>query len=109
MPKIEMKVLKAHVYAGRRHQPGDRYQAIGASDARLVAALGWAAESPQELSPPELPPAAPPPRAVPSEPAKPTEPAGAGQSVPASTTEDGALSEKPKRQYKRRDMTADEV
>lgn len=40
--KIPMVTLRAHVYAGRRLNPGDRFEATGQGDASLLKAIGRA-------------------------------------------------------------------
>jgi hypothetical protein len=60
MPRVPLVARKAHVYAGRRLQPGDRFEAQGTDDARVLKAIGVAV-SPDDLpkaDPPSLPPGA---------------------------------------------------
>lgn len=84
---IPMVALKPQIYAGRRRAAGALFDARGQSDARLLIALGRADFAPApavgeiapEISPQFLPPVGAEPEVAP----------------------------KPKRQYKRRDMTAE--
>jgi outer membrane biosynthesis protein TonB len=133
MTKIALVSLQRHVYAGRRFKPGDEFEARGQSDARLLIALKRADFAPamQEPEPQpaaatvaavELPIAAPvaiepapPPDAATDAPsaetAEPTptpaddQPAEQPTQAPAETAP--AEPVKPRRTYRRRDMTAE--
>lgn len=87
-----MTTLKPHRYASRSLVPGDEFEASG-RDARILAALGRA----RLVEPPSAPAG------------EPTQPADAEQrsedAPPAEPPADEAP--KPKRKYKRRDMTAE--
>ncbi len=78
--------IKNHRYAGKKRKVGDTYQVRNSSDATLMKALGWA---------------------VPEVTEKPSAPVKTVTAVKPSvdTTEEPV---KPKRAYKRRDMTAEE-
>lgn len=134
MTKIALVSLQRHVYAGRRLKPGDEFEARGQSDARLLIALKRADFAPAVPEPEpelaaapaavvELPIAAP----VAIEPAPApevvtTDAPSADAAEPAPTPVDEQPAEqppqapaesapaepvKPRRQYKRRDMTAE--
>lgn len=75
------------MYAGRRIKPGEVFEANGASDARVLIAIGRADFAPALPTPEPLPE----PVVIPQWPETQDEPAP-----------------KPKRQYKRRDMTAED-
>lgn len=78
------------MYAGRRIKPGEVFDVNGASDARVLIAIGRADFAPAVQIP---------------EPVQAPEPV----IVPRwSDLEDEAPAPKPKRQYRRRDMTAEE-
>lgn len=52
---MQMTTLKAHRYANRQYKAGDEYEAK-ATDVRLIKALGWAKETPPNPAPPADPP-----------------------------------------------------
>ena len=106
MPKIQMTCLKPMQYAGRRVQAGDQFEAYGESDARVLTAIGKAARytpAPVVVIVPKIVPRAiltTTPRAhVPPLPLPP---------APALTADETDDETKTKRQYRRRDLTADE-
>ncbi len=117
---VQMITLKAHVYANKRLTAGERFEATGQSDARLLTALGRATLAPADVPREALPPAKPEERKLAAKPpaeAKPTpdrlfftrqfaEPPATATTMPGST-EPTAADEKPKRSYKRKDMTAE--
>lgn len=90
--KIQMMTVREHVYAGRRLKPGDAFDATGKSDARLLEAIG---------------------RAVYSRSLPPAEPVKAEPVVEAPASESAQSEEvpgeyvRPKRQYRRRNLTAE--
>ncbi len=125
---VQMITLRAHVYQNKRLAPGTRFEATGQSDARLLAALGRATLAPVDV-PREASPAPAPAKAEERKPAaKPTaeakaesdrlfftrqfsEPpaAAAATTMPAPPQPGAAVDEeiKPKRAYRRKDMTAE--
>jgi hypothetical protein len=77
--------LKTHHYAGQQHKAGEAYEARTARDARLLKALGYVAEENASANTPASPLPAPEP------------------SPPGEVSDDY----KPKRRYRRRDLTAE--
>lgn len=97
---IKMIFKSARPYGGRRVAAGQAVTVPGQSDARLLSALGWASVAPADPPPPvaeELPADKP----ADERPESPVE-----KSEAAEDDADGAAP-KGKRQYRRRDMTAD--
>lgn len=97
---MKMVALKSFTYAGKRINPGDPFDAVGRSDARLLKALKRADDAP----PPTPPAAEPPPPPYRSR-------ALVADDVAAPTA---TAAEKPtavapaaKRPYKRRDTVAE--
>lgn len=89
--KITMITKKPHIYAGKRLALGNEFEVAGRDDARLLEALGRAERKPKIVAP-----SAPIPtyyRPIITVP----------RTVEVAAESDG----KPKRQYKRRDMTAE--
>ena len=114
MPKITMTCLKPMQYAGRRVQAGQQFDAHGENDARLLVAIGKAAR----YTPPVVPVyVAPKSRAILTttpqsifqpEPVPTVEAVATDTAVTADDAEVHDADEKPKRQYRRRDLTAEE-
>lgn len=77
---MQMTTLKAHRYGGKQNRPGDLIE-VRSSDVRLVRAMGWAKDAP--TSDPDAP------------------------AVPARHDLATVTAAKPKRAYRRRDMTAE--
>lgn len=46
---VTMTALKSHVYAGKRREFGDTYEASGWSDANLLKAIGYAFDAPKPI------------------------------------------------------------
>jgi hypothetical protein len=93
--KIAMIATKSQVYAGRRIEPGTRFEVNGSGDARLLTAIGRAIEAPPAPEPAPAPVA---PRQI----ARVFLP-----KVDATETPDESDAPKVKRTYRRRDMTAE--
>jgi len=132
---IRMISMKAHRYGGRQLKVGDEFDAVGRSDVRLLRALGRAEVTAAVVPAVEAPPAAAPaafgrsrpratttPERAASTPAPPPVPVPApapvvqpaALDVPAApapaASKDAAAdddADKPKRLYKRRDLTAE--
>ncbi len=132
MPRIPLIARRSFLYAGRRLERGAEFGARTQSDARLLIAIGHAEFAPQvdaEADPEALqvvviapapaaavvetsaetaaevpadPPAQPPAEAPSAEPVAETSPAAA----PADG-EESPRTGKPRRQYRRRDLTAE--
>lgn len=77
---MQMTTLKAHRYANKQRKPGEDYE-VRASDVRLLRALGWVKPKAPEPEPPAEPPR---------------------HDLGTLTAAD-----RPKRAYRRRDMTAE--
>jgi hypothetical protein len=115
---IPMISLQAHVYAGKRLNPGDKFECRGQSDARVLRALGRAIDY---TAPPE-PVHAPartytPPGTYSTAAVKPqwradvtadAEPKDLEAEEPPQIGSDDHDAPKPKRDYRRRDMKAEE-
>lgn len=121
---VHMKATKAFPYAGRRLAVGDEFDARGKQDARLLIAIGKAVEFTPEVEAkypqqhaasvfkPNIPksledvlPAGAAPDVDQVHPTTVTVDSVVTNSLPAEPTE-VVPAEKPKRQYRRRDMTA---
>lgn len=109
---IPMIARKPIVYAGKRIAKGGRFSARGAQDARLLEAIGHAVKAPVAQVPMPAPF-----HEVRAKPSTYTYRATAPKPIAEATvdsasghTSDDVSSRtgKPKRQYKRRDMTAEE-
>jgi len=85
---MQMTALKAHRYGPRQYRPGDEYEAKQ-TDVRLIKALGWAKETPPR---PATPPAERP---------------RLRMAAIAASAPETAAAEKPKRSYRRRDLSAE--
>jgi len=98
----EMITIKAHRYAGKMRAPGDKYEASGQNE-KLVKALGWAKVAP----PPDyfVPEPEPKPRSYARRDLAAAEVSAA---EPAPSTEPDAEAPRPKRAYRRRDLTAED-
>lgn len=114
MAKIPLIARRSFLYAGRRLAAGVEFGARTQSDARLLLAIGHADFAPQGPAEPEqpqpwsLPPAEPPaPVAAVVEAPVDEAPAEAPAEVPASESAAEAQPVKPRRQYRRRDLTAE--
>ncbi len=99
MPKISMRCTKDLVYAGHRVKVGDVFQASGETDARILTVIKKAERytPPVYVAPPVAAPVA---RREPA-------PAYATKVLSQEKT-DPVDPVKPKRQYNRRDLTAEE-
>lgn len=99
---VRMVTTKSHLYAGKRLQVGAEFDARGSQDARLLKALGRA-----EKALPSAPAPAPAPSPAPA--VAPPEPVYQTASVSAADPDAATEPTKPKRrQYQRRDMTAED-
>lgn len=109
---ISMLSTDSHVYAGRRLKAGDAFEARGRGDVRLLKALSRAVEAtPPAPVPDPLPALLMPKRQYVRKVVEP-EPEQEQASIPepiafASPFAEAEETPKPKRQYKRRDMTAE--
>lgn len=99
---IKMVSSTSHLYAGRRLKAGDAFEARGRGDARLLRALGRAVDAPAPAPVAEPVPALLMPKRQYVR--KVVEPAPIAFVSPLAEPEEAP---KPKRQYKRRDMTAE--
>lgn len=117
---MEFVTIKQHRYRGKLQKIGDKYEIAGKSDAILVQALGWSIPAPVIVVPVVAPAVAAkvrharvvpiaPPEPIAAESAieqsaeEPTDPAVDGGELPAVESQ----SDKPKRAYKRRDLSAE--
>lgn len=116
---MEFVTIKQHRYRGKLQKPGDKYEISGKSDARLVQAMGWSIPAPVIVAPVVAPAVAAKVRARVAPIALPEpivaestiehsaeesiEPAVDGGELPAVESQ----SDKPKRAYKRRDLSAE--
>lgn len=116
MAKIPLIARRSFLYAGRRLAAGVEFGARTQSDARLLLAIGHADFAPQGPAEPEqpqpwsLPPAEPPAPVAAVVEAPPVEEAPADvppASEPVSEPATEAQPVKPRRQYRRRDLTAE--
>lgn len=106
---VPMIARKAFPYAGRRLSEGDRFQARGKQDARLLSAIGHA-----EVAPPVTAPTQAAPSFLnvqfPERVAKTSKAYSYSRTVatkPALEEQAVEPEVKPKRQYRRRDMTSE--
>lgn len=117
---IPMICSKSLLYAGRRLNIGDAFGARSASDARLLAAIGKATLAPPDAPIPVAPPPPPPPvpkpavasyrnpwRVSPDPVIEPPVKVEDPPSDPVVTDKQTVAQDKPKRQYHRRDLTAE--
>ena len=100
---IRMKALRAQIYAGARIKPGEEFDVRGERDAKLLYALGRAERVVATAPAPAQKPVPAPEPAVDQAVDQAGEPIGA-EHAPA---EESAEQPKPKRAYRRRDMTAE--
>lgn len=118
MPSIPLIALKSYSYGGRRLSPGQAFIAYSHNDAKVLKAIGAATGPPYSkyatkkivLEPPReepQPEPAPEPVEIPSEPAQEDEIPSEPESEPEPEQEPEAVPVRAKRQYKRRDMTAE--
>jgi hypothetical protein len=98
---MKMVSLKPHVYAGKRLSVGDEFEVSGRSDARLLTAIGRAIVAP----PPAPEPPAPPPVSRPL--ARVFVPKAEAPAVAPVVAEPDSDEPKPKRTYRRRDLSAE--
>lgn len=108
-------IVKARTlsYGGRRLQAGDKFQARGNGDAKLLMALGYAeietaavpvAPVIEEVKPKRAYHR----RVIEAEPpVAPAEPPAWTPTEPGALVADDPFADKPKRAYKRRDLTAE--
>lgn len=101
---IPMVSIAPHIYAGKRLKVGDKFEARGESDARVMRALKRAVD---EESAPYVPsePYVPPVRKYTPKVLEAEKPADA---KPADTSTSGLVSGMGTRRYQRRDLTAKE-
>lgn len=124
MPTIPMVVTKSDSihYGGERRFTGDRFSVRGQSDARLLRALGWAADAPPDPMPivavaveprqtyrtralnAEVPAHVPFAEPIAD---SPVEPAAEPEALPAAIVEQADDEPRQKRAYRRRDMRAE--
>jgi hypothetical protein len=93
---IQLLALVPQIYAGRKVAAGSNFIVRGESDARLLIAIGRAASVPVAPVIPVPPPVA-------------RKWTRAVVAVPIAEPEEQEEAPKPKRQYKRRDMTAEDT
>lgn len=109
--KVPMIATKDMVYAGRRIAKGGAFEARGKQDARLLSAIGRAEEAPTPVPAPiPIPVPAPSPRMYTYARVQPvSEPVVESMVEPVSEAEqaDDEPAAKPKRAYRRRDMTSE--
>lgn len=114
-----MEVLKPHRFAGLLRAPGDKYTASGANR-RVVEAMGWARPASealavsvvapviqQQMHIESMPAAEPVPAPVAAETPAPAGDAEPSNADPAEEAQQEQAALKPRRTYKRRDLTAE--
>jgi hypothetical protein len=111
---IPMICTKDLLYAGRRLKAGAAFDARGESDARVLVAIGKATRAPAPVAAPVTPaPTAVQPRAARGQPAphpwapQPAPVVDQVDTASASAADETASADRPKRQYRRRDLTAE--
>jgi hypothetical protein len=116
---MEFVTTKQHRYRGKIQKVGDKYEIAGKSDARLVQALGWSIPAPVIVAPvaPVVVAKVPAPARVAyvsriAAPAPvviepPAEPVAEVAAESIGDIEPVADTDKPKRAYKRRDLSAE--
>ncbi len=120
MSKIAMVALKEHRYGGRLLKPGDRFETAGKSHARLLHAVknaDYAPAPPAIVAKPPVAPVVAPAKVAPPVEALAEKPTAAPAVEPpkppttpahtAAPESEEAAAARVKRQYRRRDMTAE--